>query len=159
PADSPAGVAPAWVRSLSRLYAARIQPFAARMAGELTLLGRNPTARALALATLEGNPDDIESCLVYSLCSGRLRRYGDARHATERALTLTRGPDIDPQLALMHARALQHLDDATGARHELMALAARVGAEDPVGREARRMIGERTPAHARVAEPMAGDRP
>jgi len=138
--DPAAASPPAWVRSLAGLYAMRIQPFVSDMANELAALGRNEPARAFARATLALRPDDLDAGVVYSVCSGRLGRWGEAREVTARLLAAGGDREAEPALILLHARALERTGDAAGAMRELERLVARVGAGDPVGAQARHMM-------------------
>jgi hypothetical protein len=156
-ADSTFAPPPVWVQSLAPVYAGTVQALAAPMANELALLGRDEPARALARATLEVRPGNVEASETYAVCSGRMGRWGDARRATERTLAAAAGGVAEPGLVLAHARALAHTGERAGAMQELQALSLRLAENDPVGREARRMIAEL--AQGRKAGPVAGANP
>ena len=152
-ADSTFAVPPAWVRSLAGLYSGKVRAFAAEMANELALAGRDAAARALARATLEVLPGDAEACKVYAVCSGRMGRWRDARRATERTIAAQNGGEPEPGFALAHARALAHTGDPAGALRVLQSLATVAGEGDPVGQEARRMIAALGKSGPVAAEP------
>jgi hypothetical protein len=140
--EDPDGRPARWVASLAGVFEEKIHGFGSRMAEELTSLGRWDPAMRFAAANLVMTPADLEDCLAFTACAGRLGLWREARVALERAIAAT-APDTPPiaYLRLERGRVLLHLDEPGRAREELewvlaaanpdgeLAAAARLGLE------------------------------
>ena len=133
------GRAAPWVTSLAEVFEERLHRFSSAMADELTSLDRCEPAARHAAASLAMAPADLEDCLAFSACAGRLGRWREGRLAVERALaTAAAGTPEIPYLRLEHARFLVQSGDFDFARAELREVMATEGADAAVTAAARK---------------------
>ncbi len=136
PAD---GGPPAWVGSLSGVFEEKVHRFGSRMADELTSLGRCGPATAFAEANLMMSPADLDDCLAFTACAGRLGEWTRGRRAVERALEAsTPGTPAVPYLRLERARILFRVGERALAREELERVLDDAAADEAVTEAARR---------------------
>jgi hypothetical protein len=118
-----------WARSLRGLYEERVDPFVSALAVELRQLDRCAPARALAHATLEIMPGNVQACLLHADCSATLGEWRAARAAIERAIAAIGAAGAPPALRLQYAETLARTGDLAGAKRELELVAS---SPDPV---------------------------
>jgi hypothetical protein len=137
-----------WVTSLGEVFEEKVHVFGSQMADELTGLGKCDQAARFAAADLTMAPADLEDCLVFTACSGRLGNWDQGRRAVEHAIAATTPGDPGiPYLRLERARILTHMGDQAGAREELQRVLETPGASEELLAVARRgLAGLAAPA-------------